>query len=125
MLIVLVEEAVDRGLQVHDGAKDAALEPALCYVRVAKKPSTALSQEADVSVECPSRVAFEPSSNIGMLVGGGVVDDGVDRPSHGNLFLDDIEEANELLMTMALLRPITVPSSTFMAANSVVAPCRS
>src|SRR5271156_4165492 len=53
-------------------------------------------------MECPSRMAFEPSSNMGMLVGGEVVDDGVDRLSHGNLFLDDVEEANELLMAMAL-----------------------
>jgi hypothetical protein len=28
--IVLFEEAVDRGLQIGDGAKDAALEAALC-----------------------------------------------------------------------------------------------
>jgi len=30
LLIVLCEEAVDRGLQVGDRPKDAALEPALC-----------------------------------------------------------------------------------------------
>jgi hypothetical protein len=53
-------------------------------------------------MERPSRVTFEPSSNIGMLMGGVVVDDGVDRLSHGDLFLDDIEEPNELLMAMAL-----------------------
>ena len=41
-------------------------------------------------------------SNIGMLVGGVVVDDGVDRLSRRDLFLDDIEEANEFLMAMAL-----------------------
>ena len=35
-------------------------------------------------------------------MGGVVVDDGVDRFSHGNLFLDDIEETDELLMAMAL-----------------------
>ena len=42
--------------------------------------------------------------------------------AHGNLLLDDIEEANKLPMAMALhmLRPITVPSRTFIAANSVV-----
>ena len=37
-----------------------------------------------------------------MLVGGVVVDDGVDRLARGNLLLDDIEEANKLLMAMAL-----------------------
>ena len=47
-------------------------------------------------------MAFEPSLNIGMLVGGVVVDDSVDRLAHGDLLLDDVEEANELLMAMAL-----------------------
>ena len=47
-------------------------------------------------------MTFEPSPNIGMLVGGVVVDDGVDRLASGNLLLDDIEEANKLLMAMAL-----------------------
>ena len=37
-----------------------------------------------------------------MLMGGVIADDGVDRLSDGNLLLDDIEEANELLMAMAL-----------------------
>ena len=35
-------------------------------------------------------------------MGGVVVDNGVDDFSHRNLFFDDIEEANELLMAMAL-----------------------
>ena len=35
-------------------------------------------------------------------MGGVVVDDGVDHLSNGNLLLDDIEEAKELLMAMAL-----------------------
>ena len=46
-------------------------------------------------MERPSRMAFEPLANIGMLMGCVVVDDGVDRLSNGNLLLDDIEEANE------------------------------
>ena len=50
--------------------------------------------------ERPSRMTFEPSSSIGMLMGGVVVDDGMDRLSHRNLFLDDIEETNELAMAL-------------------------
>ena len=53
-------------------------------------------------MERPSRMAFEPSPNIGMLVGGVVVEDGVDHLAGGNLLLDDIEEANKLLMALAL-----------------------
>ena len=47
-------------------------------------------------------MTFEPSADVRMLMGGVVVDDGVDRLSYGNLFLDDIEETDELLMAMAL-----------------------
>ena len=40
-------------------------------------------------------MTFEQSADVGMLMGGGVVDDGVDRLSYGNLFLnDDVEETN-------------------------------
>ena len=49
MGVVIVEEAVDCGLEVGDGPEDAALERRL--VRTAKKPSTALSHEADVGVK--------------------------------------------------------------------------
>ena len=78
-------------------------------------------------MERPSRLTFEPSSNIGMLMGGVVVDDGVDGLSHGNLFLDDIEETDELLMAMALhvAADHRATRGTFIAANSVVVPCRS
>src|SRR5271154_1261729 len=53
-------------------------------------------------MERPSRMAFEPSADVGMLMDGVIVDDGVDRLARGRLLLDDIEEANELLMAMAL-----------------------
>ena len=60
-----------------------------------------------------------------MLVGGIVVDDGVDRFSGRHIAFDRIEEADELLMAVrCMLRPITVPSSTLRAANNVVVPWR-
>ena len=102
LLIVLLEETVDGGLQVGDGVKDASGEPPLgegCEEALDRiEPGSGCRRE----MERPSRVTFEPSSNIGMLMGGVVVDDGVDRLSHGNLFLDDIEETDELLMPVAL-----------------------
>jgi hypothetical protein len=49
IIVGLVEEAVDGSLQFADGSKDAALEPALG--ELAKKPSTALSQEDEVGVK--------------------------------------------------------------------------
>ena len=46
---MIFEEAIDHGLEVGNGSEGAAFEAALC--EVAKKPSTALSQEADVCVK--------------------------------------------------------------------------
>jgi hypothetical protein len=123
---VLFEEAVDCGLQVDDGPKDAALEPALCEGCEEALDRVEPRGRCRGEMERPSRMALEPSANIGMLMGGVIVDDGVDRLSYGNLFLDDIEETDELLMAMrCMLRPITLPSRTFIAANKVVVPCRS
>ena len=67
----------------------------------------------------------QPLSHLRMLVGYVVVDDGVDRLLDRHLRLDGIEEADELLVPVALqLRPMTVPSRTLRAANSVVVPWR-
>ena len=102
LLIVLVEEPVDRRLQVGDGAKDTALEPAFGEERKEPLDGVEPGSRCRREVERPSRMTFEPSADVGMLMGGVVVDDGVDRLSYGNLFLDDIEETDELLMAMAL-----------------------
>src|SRR5262245_2970184 len=44
----------------------------------------------------------QPSSDLGMLVRGVVVDDGMDRLSLRYLRLDGVEKADELLMSVAL-----------------------
>ena len=53
-------------------------------------------------MEYPSGVTFQPCLDLGMFVGGIVVDDGMDHLACGNGALDFIEEANELLMAVAL-----------------------
>ena len=59
-----------------------------------------------------------------MLMGGVVVGDRVDQPPDRDRPLDHVEEANELLSAESFMqRPMTVPSRTFSAANSVVVPC--
>src|SRR3954463_5577963 len=65
-------------------------------VRVAKKVSTALSQKHEAGV------AGEPSQHLWLLVGGVVVEDDVDDLADRDLCLDGIEEADELLMPVAL-----------------------
>ena len=65
----------------------------------------------------------QPFLHLRMLVGCVVVDDGVDRVSRRHLRLDGVEEADELLVPVALhIAPMTVPSRTLRAANSVVVP---
>ena len=76
-------------------------------------------------MECPARMIGEPFEDLGLFVGGIVVDDGVDDFSGRHGALDGVEEANELLVAMRLMqRPITVPSRMLSAANRVVVPLR-
>ena len=54
-----------------------------CFASFAKKPSTALSQEQDVGVKWKkkARMARKPPADLGMLVGGVVVEDHMDQLS--------------------------------------------
>jgi hypothetical protein len=47
-------------------------------------------------------MALEPRQDLGMLVGGIVVDDDMDGLLLGQPGIDDVEEADELLVAMAL-----------------------
>ncbi len=49
VLIVLDEEPVDGGLEIDDRMETPRFRR--CFVSLAKKPSTALSQEAEVGVK--------------------------------------------------------------------------
>ena len=72
------------------------------FESLAKKPSTALSQEQDVGteVEGPARVAVEPPADLRVFVRGVVVEDRVDVLAIRDRGLDGVEEADELLMAM-------------------------
>ena len=76
-------------------------------------------------VKDPPRMANEPLPHFGLLMGAVVVEDDVDQLAGRHGALDGIEEAQELLMPVALhQRPSTVPSSTLRAANRLVTPLR-
>ena len=102
MGVVIVEEAIDRGLKVGHGSEDAAFEAA--FGEDWKKPSTALSQEAEVGVKWKVQRGWRAihCRTVGMLVGGVIVEDGVDGFAGRNLALDRVEETDELLVAMAL-----------------------
>jgi hypothetical protein len=71
---------------------------------LAKKPSTALSQEDEVGVKWKVKRgwAIEPFAELRVLMGCIVVEDDVDGLVGGDLRLDLVEEAHELLMPMLL-----------------------
>lgn len=100
--VCLGDEVVDGGLQVNDGSKHASLEATArelseeAFNRI--KPGCGGQGE----VECPAGVPGQPLVDPRMLVGRIVVDDGVDYFPCRDLLLDRVEEANELLVAMAL-----------------------
>jgi hypothetical protein len=120
-VVSLGEEAVDGGLEVDDRSEDAAFEPALGEV----------GEEAFDGVEPAGRggrevenEAAEPGANLGMFVDGLVVEDDVDGVAHRDLRLDGVEEADELLMAVALHAAADDLSLEDVQANSVVVTCR-
>jgi len=53
-------------------------------------------------VERLAGMSAQPFDHLGVLVGGVIVEDGVKRLASRDLALDGVEEADELLMPMAL-----------------------
>ena len=100
--VVVVEEAVDGGLKVCDGSEDATLEAPLGQDGEEALDGVEPGSRSRREVKGPAGMAREPSPHGGMLVGGIVVEDRMDRLAGGNFALDGVEEADELLMPVAL-----------------------
>jgi hypothetical protein len=123
--VVMIEEAIDGGLEVGDGSEDAALETALGQGGEKALDGVEPGSRGWGEVEGPAGMASEPFPRSGMLVGGVVVQDRVDRLAGGDFALDGVEEADELLMPMALHVAADDGSvEQFIAANRVVVPLR-
>ena len=72
-------------------------------------------------VEDEALVPVEPGADLGMLVGGVVVEDDVDHLAGRHLGLDCVLKPHELRWRWrCMLRPMTVPSRTLSAAKRVV-----
>jgi hypothetical protein len=98
VVVVLGEVAIDGSLEVDQRVKGAALQA---------PPGEGGEEGLDRidpraggrrEVEGPARMPDEPGADLGMLVGGVVVEDGVDQFAGRHGALDGIEEADELLM---------------------------
>ena len=67
--VVIVEESVDRGLEVGDGPEDAALETALGQDGEKSLDGIEPGGRSRREVERPTGMARQPSPHDGMLVG--------------------------------------------------------
>jgi hypothetical protein len=102
IVVGLGEEAIDGGLKVDHALEDAALEPAFAELGEEALDGVDPTGRGRCEVEGPSRMTDKPGAHLGVLVGGVIVDDGMDDLSGRDLDLDGVQEADELLMPVAL-----------------------
>src|SRR5262249_46557214 len=124
-VVVLGEIAVDGGLKVDDRAEHATLEPSLG--EGGKKFSTALSQEQEVGVKCKVQRGWRASQarTFGCLWGAELSSLAWLRVPAGTARSIALRKRmSSSCRCRCMQRPMTVPSRTFSAANSVVVPCR-
>ena len=76
----------------------AALETLLCELGKEALDSVEPGSRCRGEVEDKPPMFFEPFHDVGMLVGGIIVDDDVDRLVLGNSRLDEVQKPDELLM---------------------------
>jgi hypothetical protein len=102
MGVVMVEEPIDGGLQIGHRSEDAAFESSLRQGGEEALDGVEPGCRGRREVKGPTWIADQPLSHGGVLVGGVVVEDRVDGLSGGDLALDGVQEADELLMPMTL-----------------------
>ena len=101
-VIVFADKAVDGGLKVDDGLEDATLEPAPREFGEEALDGIEPRARGRREVEGPAWMAGEPGADLVLLVRSVVVEDDVDGLVRRHLALDAVEEADELLMAVAL-----------------------
>ena len=101
-MVVLGEVAVDRGLEVDQRMEHAAPEAAVG--QRGKEPLDRVEPRGRGrrEVEGPARVPREPCPDLGVLVAGVVVEHDMDQLAGRDVALETVEEANELLVPVAL-----------------------
>src|SRR4051812_28357746 len=102
VMVGLGEIAVDGGLEVDDRAEDAAFQAPLGEGGEEGLDRVEPRAGGGREVEGEAGMAGEPGEHLRLLVGGVVVEDDVDDLAGWDLCLDGVEEANELLVPVAL-----------------------
>jgi hypothetical protein len=120
-----VDAACDRGLQMVDGMEGSASDLAACDGREEALDGVEPGGRCRREMEHPARMIGEPFENLGLFVGGVVVDDGVDNFPAGTARSTALRRRmNSWWRCRLMQRPITVPSRRLSAANRVVLPLR-
>ena len=103
--VVLRNEAVDGGLEIDEGMKHPALQATPGQLGEEALDGVQPGAAGGHEVEGPARMPLEPGKDLGVLVGRVVVEDHVDFLAGRDAALDLVEEADELLMAVALHVP--------------------
>ena len=98
----LGDEAVDRGLKVDDGFEHSALQPLSRQLGQEAFDRVGPGARGRGEVEGEAAMPPEPGFHLGVVVGGVVVEDHVNRLAFRDLGLDGIEKADEFLMPVTL-----------------------
>ena len=99
---MLLQVAVDHGLEVGDRTEHAAADTLAGHLREEAFNRIEPGPGGWGEVKDPARVAGEPGFDLGMLVGGVIVENGVNQFAGRYGALDGVEEADEFLVGMAL-----------------------
>ena len=102
LIVVLVDEAIDDCLKVDDRVTYAPFEAPLSQLGEEALDGIESGRRCRREVEGPAGMAGEPLANLFMLVGAVIVEDDVDDLAGRDVALDHVQEAKELLVSMAL-----------------------
>ena len=101
-LVGFGDEAIDGGLEIDERMEDAPVEPPFGEFGEEALDSIGPRTRCGREVEGEAAMTVKPGPNLGMLMGSVVVEDDVDSLVRRNLCIDHVQEADELLVPMAL-----------------------
>src|SRR5580765_8759339 len=102
VIVGLGNEAIDGDLKIDDRSEDAASQTPLGELGEEGLDGVEPGARGRGEVEDEARMAGEPVPDLGVFMGGVVVEDDMNHLAGRHLGLDRVEEANELLVAVAL-----------------------
>ena len=99
---MLLDVALDGGLQIDDGMEDAALQALSGQGGEEILDGVEPGSRCRCEMEDPAGMTLEPGHDLGMFVRAIVVEDDMDHLTGRHLAFDGVEKADELLVTVLL-----------------------